>query len=328
MDAILRDRRAARPRGRRGQRARPLRQATAGRPLGTLRRAGDAELPRDQELHLRRGRRAAHQRPGAASSAPRSSARRAPTAAGSSAARSTSTPGSTSARATCRRTCSPRSSARSSRRARRIQAARHGRLEPATTRRWPTGPPASGVRPADGAGALRAIRRTCSTCCCRRSTPGTRLHRAPRASRGHPRGLPLPAAAPVADGPRIGGRRRRLPGHRGRGRPPGAPAALRRHEGGRTGLDRRSPCSPTGRANRPPSRPRAGGAGLTQCRDRTSRPRATALRAPRRPARPLPDGRWRRRRRVLRRVLGRLAAGRPVGCPTSPWCCSPTSRPR
>ena len=71
-----------------------------GRPLGTLRRAGDAQLPRDEELHVRRGRRARGQRPRSTWSGPRSSARRAPTAAGSSAARSTSTPGSTSGRAT------------------------------------------------------------------------------------------------------------------------------------------------------------------------------------------------------------------------------------
>ena len=45
------------------------------------RRARRAELPRDQERHLRRRRRAARQRRRASSSAPRSSARKAPTAA-------------------------------------------------------------------------------------------------------------------------------------------------------------------------------------------------------------------------------------------------------
>ena len=49
-----------------------------GRPLGIVRRARHAELPRNEELHLRRRRRARHQRRRATSSAPKSSARKAP----------------------------------------------------------------------------------------------------------------------------------------------------------------------------------------------------------------------------------------------------------
>ncbi len=73
----------------------------AGAPLGTFGCARRDLVPRDEERHLRRGRRAADQRSGRSSSAPRSCGRRAPTARPSSAARSTSTPGSTSARPSC-----------------------------------------------------------------------------------------------------------------------------------------------------------------------------------------------------------------------------------
>ena len=55
MDAILGHRGEARPRGDRGQRARPRRRRTAAGRSGTLRRAGDAELPRDEELHCGEG---------------------------------------------------------------------------------------------------------------------------------------------------------------------------------------------------------------------------------------------------------------------------------
>ncbi len=123
MDAIMDIARPSRRGGGRGQRPRPVR-GLQGQVPRHVRPHGDPELPRDEELHVRRGRRAADQRPGAASSARRSSARRAPTAAASSAGRSTSTPGSTSAPATCRPTfwrpsCTPssRPATRSSRRA-------------------------------------------------------------------------------------------------------------------------------------------------------------------------------------------------------------------
>ena len=79
-----------------------------GRYLGTFGVHGDAELPRDEEFHLRRGWRAAHQRSALSSSGPRSSARRARIAAASSAARWTSTPGSMSGRAISRPIFSPR----------------------------------------------------------------------------------------------------------------------------------------------------------------------------------------------------------------------------
>ena len=115
MDAIMAIAAAPRPDGGRGRRAGHLLDLQ-GPAAGQHRRTRRAELPRDQERHLRRRRRAAGQRSGAWSSAPRSSARKAPTAASSSAARSTSTPGSTSARRTCRARSSPRSSRRSSRR--------------------------------------------------------------------------------------------------------------------------------------------------------------------------------------------------------------------
>ena len=55
------DRRAARAGGGRGQRARPVRHLQ-GPPAGHLRRPGHAELPRDQELVVRRGRGADDQR--------------------------------------------------------------------------------------------------------------------------------------------------------------------------------------------------------------------------------------------------------------------------
>ena len=89
-----------------------------------VRRARDAELPRDEELHLRRGRRAPDQRRAVRR------ARRDPAREGHQPqpllprGRSTSTPGSTSARAICRPTCSPRSCSRSSRRARRSKRRR------------------------------------------------------------------------------------------------------------------------------------------------------------------------------------------------------------
>ena len=152
-----------------------------GRPLGTLRRAGDAELPRDEEHHLRRGRRAAHQRRSATSSAPRSSARRAPTASRFFRGRSTSTPGWTSARATSRPTSSRRSSTPSSRRATRSRRSagaiweRYARELPPLGRR-PRHPPA--VRPR----ALRAALPHVLPAHCRRSTQRTRLHRAPEVS--------------------------------------------------------------------------------------------------------------------------------------------------
>ena len=62
------------------------------------------QLPRDQELHRRPGRRPRGERPALRSSAPTSSPRRVPTASASSAARSTGTRGPTSGRPT-----SPRS---------------------------------------------------------------------------------------------------------------------------------------------------------------------------------------------------------------------------
>ena len=93
---------APRPAGDRGRGAgaaldlaRPRRRAPSAH-LGCL------SLPRDQERDLpARAARCSSTIP-RSSSAPRSSARRAPTAASSSAARSTSTPGWTSARRSCR----------------------------------------------------------------------------------------------------------------------------------------------------------------------------------------------------------------------------------
>ncbi len=100
---------------------------------------GSAQLPRDEERHLRRGRRAARQRRRARR------ARRDPAgeghrpAAASSAARSTSTPGSTSAPRTCRARSTPPSSGRSSSRptrspprGSRIWAAYHEAFEPSS----------------------------------------------------------------------------------------------------------------------------------------------------------------------------------------------------
>ena len=86
----------------------------AARQLRPLRHP---ELPRDQEHHLRRGRRAASSTTRPTSTGPASSTTRAPTGARSSSARSTSTPGRTPGRRsgspTCwRRTCSPSSSRR------------------------------------------------------------------------------------------------------------------------------------------------------------------------------------------------------------------------
>ncbi len=90
--------------------------AYRGKPLGSIGDARRAELPRDEEHHLRRRRRAARQRP-----ALRRARRDHPREGhqpqrSSSAARSTSTPGSTSARRTCRARSSRRSSPRSSKR--------------------------------------------------------------------------------------------------------------------------------------------------------------------------------------------------------------------
>ncbi len=117
----------ARRRRHRGQRARalrPLARPAAGQP----RPVRDPQLPRDQELRLRRGRGARAQRPrgrrpglGALRQGHRTARR-------SSRARSTSTPGATPARPSgsptrSRRTCSgSSSSARSSRRKRRARA--------------------------------------------------------------------------------------------------------------------------------------------------------------------------------------------------------------
>src|SRR5207253_1925802 len=50
----------------------------------------------------------------------------------------------------------------------------------------------------------------------------------PPAGAGRPRRLPLPAAAPVADGPALRRAAGRLPGHGGGRRPPGPAAVLRR----------------------------------------------------------------------------------------------------
>ena len=61
MDAIAGDRGAARRGCRRGQRARPVRAVQREVP-GHVRLPGDAELSRDEELHLRRGRRSPDQR--------------------------------------------------------------------------------------------------------------------------------------------------------------------------------------------------------------------------------------------------------------------------
>ena len=77
---------------------------------GHHRPSGLPELPRDQEHHLRRGRRTVDQRSAALSNAPRSSARRAPTAASSSAAKWTNTPGWIWAHPTCPAKSSPPSS--------------------------------------------------------------------------------------------------------------------------------------------------------------------------------------------------------------------------
>ena len=64
--------------------SRTMRRASsraAGRPLGTLGDAGPPQLPRDEERHVRRRRRAAGHGTASWRSAPRSCARRAPTAA-------------------------------------------------------------------------------------------------------------------------------------------------------------------------------------------------------------------------------------------------------
>ncbi len=135
--------------------------AYAGRAARHLRRDLDPELPRDQEPHLRRGRRARHQRSGAHRPG------RGPAREGHQSQpllprrRSTSTPGSTSAPATCPRTCWRPTSAPSSSRGKRSRrpATPSGG---ATTRPWPRGP-----RPPAWAGRrcrrTALIRRTCTT---------------------------------------------------------------------------------------------------------------------------------------------------------------------
>ncbi len=116
-------RRPARRRADRGQRPRPLRPLA--RPAARQPRpVRDAELPRDQELRLRRGRRAAPQRGRATSTGPGCSTTRAPTGGRSSSARSTSTPGRTPARRSGSPTCSPPTCSPSSSSARSIQAKR------------------------------------------------------------------------------------------------------------------------------------------------------------------------------------------------------------
>ena len=131
--------------------------------IGAPRRA---QLPRDQERHLRRRRRAARQRPRAASSAPRSSARRAPTAAGSSAARSTSTPGWTSARRTCPARSSPRSSGRRWRRPTRSPRGAW-RSGTAITHAFADLEARGTACAARSSRRTACTTRTCTTCCCR-----------------------------------------------------------------------------------------------------------------------------------------------------------------
>ena len=136
-----------------------------GEPLGGIGRIEHAELPRDQELRLRRGRRDPAQRPRPTSTGRGCSTTRAPTGRRSSWARSTSTPGATPAPPSGSPTCWP---------AYLLGPARAGGVDP--------GPAAPGLRGLPG-GARRARRRarapaagrcrrtatrpgTCSTCCC------------------------------------------------------------------------------------------------------------------------------------------------------------------
>ena len=205
-----------------------------GPPARHVRRAGDAELPRDEERHLRRGRRAADQRRRATSSAPRSSARRARTAAGSSAARSTSTPGSTSARATCPRTCWPRSCTRSSSSASAIQAQRRRVWERyhASLRRLGGASTASACRTCPRTASSRI---TCTTCCCRRWRARQALI-AHLKERGHPGRVPLPAAARLGHGAAASaGAPGDCPVTEDVGRPAAAAAVLQRPDAGGPG---------------------------------------------------------------------------------------------
>ena len=138
----------------RGQRARPLRPLArpAARQPRPLR---DAELPRDQELRLRRGRRPRAQRPRRTSTGPGCSTTRARTARRSSRARSTSTPGATPARRSgCPTRSRPTSSASSSSAtSSRASAAASTSGTPSGWRRTPS---ALGLRAAGRPGGLRA----------------------------------------------------------------------------------------------------------------------------------------------------------------------------
>ena len=178
-----------------------------GRPLGSFGDARRAQLPRDQERHLRRGRRAARQRRRAGSSAPRSSARRAPNRSrffrgqvdkytwvdvGSSYAAERDHRGIPLGAARGRPTRS---------------RARGWRSGTRTTRRSPTSSSASGCAGRSCRPTARTTR-TCTTSCSRSSRRATRFI-AHLDGAGRQRRLPLRAAPLVAGRRRYGAGRRR-----------------------------------------------------------------------------------------------------------------------
>ena len=215
MDADRGARPRARRRRRRGQRARPVR-AVPGPVARHLRVAGDAELPRDQELHLRRGRGAAHQRPPARRARrdhPREGHRPQPVLP------------------------RPGRQVHLGRRRLELPALRHpGGLPLRAARRHGRrssagGPLLGPLRPRSRGMGRERRRRGCRSCrpACEQAyhmfyllmpsaAARQRLHRAP-ARAGHPRGVPLPAAAPLADGPAARSGEPSVPGDRRRQRP-------------------------------------------------------------------------------------------------------------
>ena len=226
MDAILDVAARHRRGGRRGQRPRAVRQVP--RPAARARFGGLATLSFHETKNFTCGEGGALVSTTRRwSSAPRSSARRARTAAASSAARWTSTPGWTSgssylpsdllAALLCAQL---EARARSRPPRRQIWERYRGRAGRLGGRRTASGCPPS--RPhceqpyhlfylllpslEDRAGA----------------------HRPPEGSAGMHGVVPLPAAAPVGDGPALRRAAGRLPGDRERERPPGAPAPLPR----------------------------------------------------------------------------------------------------
>ena len=223
----------------RGQRPRALRHLARPAP-GQHRPVRRAELPRDQELHLRRGRGAAPQR--RRGRRPRAGPLRQghqPPGVPARPGRQVLLEGHRLVLRPLRRAGRlPPGPARAARR----RSRRSGARSPSTTtRRWRRTPSGSASRRCPRTRPSGSRRTTCSTSCCRTSSSATRCSPgcATRGA-GH---LPLRAAAHLGRRPHVRGARDRVPGDHRHQRAAAAAALPQQPHGRRPRPGRRRPSS-------------------------------------------------------------------------------------